>query len=261
VATYGKHYLESYTGTDEFRKIIEILKERRQLPSFASANQKLWEMPLRDKDGKEYVSSVYSLSPSNYAKMASILDIGRYLPNQQEPKRCVIASTPNHAAVVLWVSIRDFNILLGSDLENINNPDTGWIAIVNSNERPPGRAKCFKIPHHGSRNAHSQAIWENMIDKEHVSILTPWIKGNKILPSRKDVNRICNLSNDSFSSAAIGSRRIKRDRPVEKTLGESDVDIRIANPYFGQVRERVDIKCNGEVELFFDAIPLRGMYN
>lgn len=254
---YSKHYLDFSTGIDEFRRIIDILSARNISPVFALANRILWKTTLNN--GKEHACSIQCLSPSDHAILASHLKIARLLPITGEPKRCVMALTPNQAAVVLWISISNFNILLGSDLENSDNPDDGWTAIVNSAQRPNGIAECFKIPHHGSNSAHDQKVWDKMMDREHVSILAPFVRGRTILPDRDDVRRICGISRDSYATASIRNRRIKRDRTVEKTI--KDIDIRVANPTFGQVRVRINEDGAPRINLFLDAKPLRDIYN
>jgi hypothetical protein len=54
-------------------------------------------------------------------------------------------------------SIGDIALLLGADLEETGEEDTGWSVIVASTERPHGKASIFKIPHHGSETAHHDA--------------------------------------------------------------------------------------------------------
>jgi hypothetical protein len=78
-------------------------------------------------------------------------------------------------------------LLLGADLEEDGDSDLGWSAIVSMNERPQGKAQIFKIPHHGSKNGHYRPVWDLMLVKNPISILTPWSKGSG-LPAPTDIN-------------------------------------------------------------------------
>ncbi len=260
VQTYENNIMAKDTGVDEFKKIIKELLRREMLPVYATANTSLWKRKIRDENGNEKECCIYSLSPSNYAITAAMIDIQRNHIIKKDAKRRVIATSPNHAAVVLWVSIGDFNMLLGSDIENTGNTNSGWSVIVNSTLRPQGKAKYFKIPHHGSQNAHSLEVWQDMIDTDHVSVLTPFQKADKLLPTRSDVDRICSLSDKSFSTSFLKQKKVKRDKYVEKMIQETVKNIRLANPSFGQVRKRVSEK-GSSIDLFLDATPLKQIYN
>lgn len=264
VQTYENNIMAINTGIDEFKKIInELLCRYKEQPIFAAANRPLWRKIIKDCDGNERECCIYSLSPSDYAITAAMIDIQRNQIIKKVAKNRVMATSPNHAAVVLWVSIGDFNLLLGSDLENTNNPDSGWSAITNSSLRPQGKAKYFKIPHHGSQSAHSLEVWQHMIDKDHISVLSPFQKAGTLLPTKSDVERICSFSNRSFSTASLPPKRKigKRDKSVEKTIRETVKSIRLANPLFGQVRERINKEGSRVVELFSDAVSLKQIYN
>ncbi|GBD96556.1 hypothetical protein BMS3Abin06_01442 [bacterium BMS3Abin06] len=258
VQTYENNIMAKDTGIDEFKTIVNELLHRKKKPVFAMANTPLWRKEIKDNNGNEKECCIYSLSPSNHAITAAMIDIQRNQATKKDAKKRVIATSPNHAAVVLWISIGDFNILLGSDLENTRNTDSGWSAIVNSTLRPQGRAKYFKIPHHGSQNAHSLEVWQHMMDTDHVSILTPFHK--LLLPTRSDVDRICSLSERSFSTSSLKQKKVKRDKSVEKMIKDTVKNIRLANPSFGQVRQRVS--SNGSsIDLFLDATSLKQIYD
>lgn len=261
---YSSRSMMESSGVDEFSKVLRILKERRRLSksryinlTLAVQNRLLWKGalggPMDQRD-----CSIYSLSPSDAAVQAAKMDFLRLLPPDKEPKKRLISATPNRSAVTIWVTVGSFNILLGSDLEEDGDPRTGWSVIVNSKVRPAGRASFFKIPHHGSKNAHHPRVWTEILQEKPIVVLTPYELGNTELPTRDDVVRICTLTDKAYLTAMPGRRRItRRDRTVERTIRETVLNIRQVNSSIGQVRLRVNQSNQLNVELFGDALPLK----
>jgi hypothetical protein len=94
--------------------------------------------------------------------------------------------------------------------------------IINSPLRPAGKASLFKIPHHGSENAHTSGVWSEMLLQNPYAVLTPYENGDTKLPTKKDVERVCSYTTNAYSTAIIGRKRtVKRDRTVEKTIREA----------------------------------------
>lgn len=260
VRVYSSRALMESSGVDEFGEILETLQERAKLlgtrytpPIFAVANRPLWQ------DSK---CSIHALSPSDASILAAQLNFTRLFPSIGEPKRRLIAITPNRTSIVLWVKIDDFIILLGSDLEETGDPQIGWSVIVDSALRPQGKASFFKIPHHGSENAHHSGVWTQMIQSGAFAALTPYENGSTKLPTKSDVNRICLLTGNAYSTAVLGEKRvINRDRTVEKTIRETVRSIRQLNTSIGHVRLRVKSSDHWEVDLFGDALALCNNYS
>ena len=243
--------MKNTTGIQELTDIINILKERRQKPEFAFHNQKLWSTVNNEDVNDSHVCEVHSLSPSSASLLAAHLDFD--FPGKLETQKRVLATSPNKNAVVIWVSIGKFNILLGSDLEESGVIDRGWSAIVNSDEKPKGKASFYKIPHHGSKNAHHQEVWDTMLNGNPIAVLTPF---NKRVPSQNDIQRLCSLSRDVFSTALLKSNtRIKRDTAVEKQIKQT-VNRITCNTSIGQVRLRILKTGETNITLFGDAFQL-----
>ncbi len=136
LAIYENRVFMENSGVNEFQEVLKVLSERARLfgnrympPTFAVANRLLWKGSLNNA-GLRYNCSIYSLSPSDASVLAAKLDYQDLLPREKEPKRRLIAATPNHTAIVIWVNIEDFNILLGSDLEETGDPQKGWSVII-----------------------------------------------------------------------------------------------------------------------------------
>jgi len=260
VRAYGTRAMMESTGTDEFNIVLDALRERAAVsglrympPRFARANLLLWQ----NTD-----CTIHALSPSDASILAAQLDLARLFPAEKEAKRRLLATDPNKTAVVLWIRIGDFVILLGSDLDETTDDQRGWSVIINSSLRPSGKASLFKIPHHGSDNAHTSGVWSELLLENPFAALTPYEKGDMKLPTRKDVERICSHTTNAYSTAVVGRKRIvKRDRTVEKTIRETVLDIKQLHTSIGHVRFRANVPNDWSVELFGDALPLKGLYS
>ena len=129
-----------------------------------------------------------------------------------------------------------FPILLGADLKENGDPELGWSAVVKLAQRP--KADIFKVPHHGSQNAHCRAVWDEMLGPNPIAIVTPWSK-NQGLPTATDVARLASQTHCGFiTSLKRGS--IDRARPyaVTKQIRETVGRIRSSEVATGFVRVR-----------------------
>ena len=115
-------------------------------------------------------------------------------------------------------------MLLGSDLER-----HGWMEILQSEARPPGKASAFKIPHHGSGNAHAPMVWQQMLDPSPFAVLATWQRGSSALPRRRDVERILSNTANTWSRARAGSvtaRAWPQSGMVVRTIREAGIKLR-----------------------------------
>lgn len=259
---YDVGAMQESSGISEFRRIVEIMNQRRNQkkdafrpPKFATADKCLWRHPL----SSERECAVYSLSPSDDLILAAKREIANLLPRAKEPKRWLPVLTPNNSAVVLWIDIGDFSILLGSDLEK-----RGWSVIVSSKTRPHslsgGKASFYKIPHHGSVNAHHPEVWSQMLNPHPICVLTPYDRSTK-LPTKKDTQRICSLTDNAYSTAIFRMKRRKRSRTVDKSIKETVKSIKQIHSSVGHVRLRTKCVNDLRVELFGDALELKELYS
>ncbi|HPW35577.1 MAG: Metallo-beta-lactamase superfamily protein [Deltaproteobacteria bacterium ADurb.Bin135] len=251
---YKDRTLLGSSGIDEFSEVFLALQERAEEwknPTLAVADRILW----KSSDSK---SSIYALSPSDAAIIASEIEFEQFIPSAKQPKKRLLPANLNHTAVVLLAMVQDFSILLGSDLQEVGNPVMGWSVIVDSQLRPQEKASFFKIPHHGSENAHHGRVWEEMLMHQPIAALTPFENGGTCLPTKKDIERICLHTNIAYSTAPVGIKhKVKRDRTVEKTILETARNIRKINVSLGQVRLRMKIGQSPKVDIFGDALSLQ----
>ena len=239
------------SGVREMYRVFSELRERSGAATFAQANQR-----ILSRRGCE----VWSLSPDDAVYQSFIQSIGELVPGEGEAKHRVPAGTSNRLSVVLWIGLGDIVTLLGADLEK-----PGWVKILQSRERPMKKASVFKIPHHGSRNAHVPAVWKDMLDPEPVAVLTPWRRGKGSLPTEADVARILSHASNAYASTDHKSNKSsgrKRISAVERTIRESGISLRHSPLTNGavQLRRTLDGKSEWRIEAFGTACHLRDFF-
>ena len=230
--------IKSTTGIQELYNIITFLKSVNKKPKFASADRILWE---RKNTINSYSCEIRALSPSDAAILLSNLDIAKLIPQLKTEKRRLPSLTPNHASVVLWIRINDNIILLGSDMENTKEKDTGWNAILSSNACPSAKAKVFKIPYHGSSNADNPEVWKRMLDSEPFAVLAPYKNGSITLPKKCDIQRICERTTNSYITALLKDKKVKTEYKIDKLMEGYTKNRRLVHSNFGYIQLQRDI--------------------
>ena len=243
----GNHFSASGSGLRELYQVFSKLRERRQLPIHALANRLLFRFPH---------CKVWSLSPSDRVFQKFLRTVGKLVPSIGGNKIRLSSLSPNETSVVLWLEDRRCAILLGADLER-----RGWVAIVEDARRGAGRASVFKVPHHGSENADESTVWDRMLKDEPVAILSPWRRGGKVRPTKRDGQRILQSTPNAWITNGDLPRQPNAkhgNRAVEKTLRESGVRIRQLAPDSDFVRLRHSVDANGQwtVDTFGNACHL-----
>ena len=157
VVALGTKTAPQSSATTEYDGIIRVLEERRRRgesrdavgPVPAIANKKLLALTSAERSvGAE----AFALSPADGVfnlALAELRNARSAIERRHRPSR----QGPNQLSVVLWLKVGVLHVLLGADLEHVSGATEGWKAIVDSGERPGGRAGFYKVPHHGSENA------------------------------------------------------------------------------------------------------------
>ncbi len=261
ISALGTRPMMTSSGVNEFQKTITILQERLNFgrPESRGPQWAFENCVLLRRDGSEIPYEIHSLSPSSAAVTLANVEIGSLLPTFKKRKKRVVAQRPNRVAVVLWISIGEVKLLLGSDLEETSDHGTGWSVIVDSTARPPGKASVFKVPHHGSETAHQPGVWSEMVEDAPFAVLTPFNQGNIHLPTKSDAERICNLTSNAYSTARLRQRSKRRAGIVEKMIKETVRRIQVVSGPTGHVRLRrkaLGLDNEWGVELFGEALDL-----
>lgn len=224
------------SGINEIKQTFQILRSRCPTKK-ALANRIVLNLPA---EGTADSCVVTTLSPSDKEYDLFLRGIADLIPQVRQTKMRAPYLRPNHAAVALWIETGAVKILLGSDLEEKGEPLTGWSAIVQSAERPQGRASIYKVPHHGSSTGHHDQVWSDMMVQPSIAVLSPFYHAGKKLPTDKDVARIVTLAPESYITTRDPAPRSKRRRPspVERTIRETVGKIRAVQPPMGWVSLR-----------------------
>ena len=248
-ALEGRHLSSAGSGIREIHGVFSRLGQRtpRQTPKLALGNRRIF-----DQGGCE----IWTLSPNDRDYAAFLKTIGSLIPSGGQSKGRVPDPSPNEVAVVLWVRIENIVVLLGSDLEK-----PGWVEILQSAERPTSKASVFKVPHHGSNNAHDPAVWTRMLEPNPYAVLTPWRRGGRALPTQRDVKRILSCTPNAYATAkeslpAKATRR--RPKMVDRTMGESGTKLRWLMMSSDAIRLRrpLDARTGWKVQKFGSACRL-----
>jgi len=197
---YAKLYQKPQTrlptgGTTEIYNVFKLIRERSQPIHRILPNQLIL---------KNNYCSLFTLSPTSQ-RFEEFLQMFSELAQKDDYVRAPQIK-PNSLSVSLWASFDSHGALFGGDVEEQNNK--GWHQILHEQTCIDGSASLFKIPHHGSNNAHKEEVWSNICSSNVTSILSPFSQGKKKLPSPKDVDRICKKSYQSFATSSP-SRKTK----------------------------------------------------
>ena len=244
-ALEGRHVAAFGSGVREIHGTFSRLREAGSTPTWAVANRRLFcRGPCE----------IWSLAPADEAFVGFLRELGRLVPEAGQAETRIRSLSPNGVAVVLWITVGDIVVLLGSDLER-----GGWSTLVQDVARPVGRASVFKVPHHGSGSAHEPDVWEHMLDPEPFAVITPWKRGGRVVPNRLDKQRILAQTGNAYVSAAVDSTApVRRDTMVERMVRQSGVRLRRApTPDGVRLRRRIGSGASWEVERFGSACHLR----
>lgn len=250
------------SGTEAFGRVLEILRDRKSSkvrydsPKWAAAERILSRGSFHLAEST-FQYELIALSPADATVLKSRLAVVEDLSRAVKDRRRVAFPGPNHASIVMWLSVGHHSMLFGSDLENTANSNEGWQAIVECcPHEGHGAADFFKIPHHGSRNAHHDEVWQQLLKPTPFAVLTPWMLGRNSLPTPEDVKRITSLTPHCFLTVPSSLRRTKlRDPAVRKTFNAATKSSRSLDRW-GHVRLRrplQDALTTWTVDLLGDA--------
>ncbi len=154
------------------------------------------------------------------------------------------------------IELEDVAVLLGSDLEK-----RGWTAVLENVALRDGKASVFKVPHHGSEDAHEPGVWKQMLELDPLAVLTPWRRGNRTLPIQRDVKRILSHTPNAYATARVGSSTrapVSRASMVRRTIRESGIRLRrlVMSPGFVRLRYPLASGAPWKIETFGSACRL-----
>lgn len=216
-------------STHEIAKIMKAVGERHV--KFAIENTALYR-----RNGVE----VNALSPSSAAVAQSRISFEKgFVEAGVGFRKLANKLHPNLCAIALHVCNGTDTILLGSDLEVSSDPGLGWDAVLRNLNKPSTVAALFKVPHHGSKTGHSDAVVSTMLKSMPVSILTTFDSSS--LPREEDIERICKYSSRLYHTTQPKSsaRLPRRERAVEECLAAVTKSRRAIEGRIGHIQVRM----------------------
>jgi hypothetical protein len=239
--------------TTDLARVFEILQQRDQQPKYVGPDRTLL-------DQNAPTIALFSLSPSDARITQFLLLIGQHRVAKGQPRRPVRDLHPNLVSVVLRVVFDNDAALLGADLQE--NPHQGWSEIIDNSQVLKGpRSSLFKIPHHGSENAHHDGQWSKLLCDAPTVVLTPYNLGGRTLPKQSDVDRILKQTDKAYSAARISSIASRKlDPGVARSLAEANIRLRTSEIKMGHVqfrRKRSPAAGDWSVEMYGNAVHLR----
>lgn len=223
----------SNTSTAEFNRCLEILLKSGRIQKFAASDKMLYS------DLKEgFECRLYSLSPSDKSTSLFDQEVSTLIDKFGSTHKRIPRQTANDRSVVILINVNDQVIILGADLEVVQDDNLGWLDIINNSSviKLNDKASYFKVPHHGSENGYHDSIWSVLIKDKPIGTLTPWNRNTK-LPQPDMVERYKSLTNELYitSPLIVSNKAKKRDHKTEKTIKEFNNSVRELKFQFGVI--------------------------
>lgn len=239
------NYHATNISTEEFNKCVELLEKRDKIFIDASIDRNIYSTFIQGE-----AIEIHTLSPSDYSAqlfdkhlsylMKEFVDTNKEIPEE------IPEVNPNHRSVVLLLKLGRHNMILGADLELVENDDRlGWKNILNHSQTLKSIDKpiYIKIPHHGSENGFVSELWDNILVEGVTSGLTPWKLGKKELPKEEMINKYKSYTDELFitSSPNQSNKPKNREREIEKDINRLVNKISELRFRYGIIEARIDI--------------------
>ena len=230
---YDKNPLGVSTGLEEIDRALRCARTRGRQPVLAFANKRLLEA---QRAGQQW-AEVVALSPSDATVLEGHLNIGKLLQEVAKHRGRVTSANRNDRSIVLWIRLGNAIVLLGSDLEEAGDRDSGWSAITFSNIKK-AKATAFKVPHHGPNSSHLDEVSTELLEPNPPSVVTPWKVAARSLPTRQDVERLQGLTDQLYVTTIPQNKRRPRSVEVDQMVRLTALDMGQVFLTTGQVRLR-----------------------
>jgi hypothetical protein len=255
----GTSNLPFGSGVDELTGVLNELRRRAvgskfPVPMLAGAGKVLWE-----RKNQFVAGELRALSPSDASSFVTqVRALMKSHPREGRPRVRIPNPDANANSVVVSLSVENCTALLGGDMETHSDRAIGWYAIV---DRHSGSSQnqIFKIPHHGSKNAHEPEVWAKMLIPNPIAVIAPVLTGTTRLPSEDDCRRIIAMTDKAYLTAPPRSRKFTHsEKTVDKMIHEVARRITAIPGRFGMVRLRKKSRSaeDWKTELFGDAVQL-----
>jgi hypothetical protein len=219
-------------GGTEIIKCIRLMKNRKApiKPVVQDRLIALWEGDSFSH-GKRIELLALSPSDTQYADallaVAGFKDVSSQKGALAVAKKRIPSENKNNLSIAVLLTIGESSLLLGADVEEMNHDLYGWTNIVANRRGRKPAPFFFKVAHHGSKGAHLDELWSDILTENPVSIVTPWCLGGKILPTGPDKERLKRNSGQAYiTSTELISLKKRYDRSVLKDIDRSGIKLK-----------------------------------
>lgn len=232
------------SGTDELGKILGAAEpaiaarpSKMKSPMWAGENRHLLTLPAVP-GVRSHPVKIVALSPSDRTKMLALQEFANLTPSVGTSVRRLGRGGENHASVAIWIDTGNEYLILGADLEHVDDHQRGWRAVLNSHDshRTNQRASFIKVPHHGSITGDAPEVWARMLVTNPVAVVTGYTPSR--LPKPSDLKRLAQRTDRLFHTTIASTRTPARDPSVEKMMKMFSKDRKALIGRAGQVRMR-----------------------
>lgn len=243
VAERNKLVAATSTAT-EFANILDLLASGQG--KFAAPDMFASDGSMLYQGGYKNAVSVQALSPS----AATIAETSANTASElctQYPTRQFRRLSPNHLSVAIQVATGAMDLLLKADLEDTEESQFGWKAVLRSPFRPQRKSSIVKVGHHGSLNADNNQVWTDMLIATPLSVVTPYSRLKAPLPTDADLARIKARTEECFVTTWPPSSRPIRRPKIDRFLAAATNSRRSLSRRPGFVRIRFDLNLAAAV--------------
>ncbi|MYB34106.1 MAG: hypothetical protein F4X92_03055 [Gammaproteobacteria bacterium] len=160
-------------GGTELLECLKILKASKRAIKPLVEDTLIFDFDRGDLDHCLRVE-MRALSPSGKQFEDFIRRIGNFPEtSEKQPKGRISDPSRNHLSVAMLLTVGDQGVLFGADLEQVADVKKGWNAVVDNRRGRGPRSHVFKVPHHGSHDAHNDEVWKEMVTEQPWAVVTP----------------------------------------------------------------------------------------
>ena len=243
---YSKYKDEvTIVSTEEINRCLNIIDSEQRGCILALQDKSIF---FSSNESKKYKCSICALSPSDEVLKDYGIELTKMMEDISSGKK-IIDQSPNEKSVVLLISVNNYSVLLGGDLEVSPNDKKGWICIVDNStsikEKP--KASLFKIPHHGSRTGYHERIFKELLSENCIAEMTSCHIGN--LPREEMIRTFFIHTNDVYiTSLPKGLRAKPKKRPsnIELSIKKFNPTIKELPYSYGIISAYIDYKKNND---------------
>lgn len=227
-----------FSPAKAFQKLADYIRKSNRRLKQTKQDMVLYHGKIADKN-----VMLTALSPNdatiNYFQQTQLKALKNITAGIEQS---ITKPEPNLQSIVSLVSIEDFGVLLGADLEVTKDVELGWEGVLQG-KMLSRKANIFKVPHHGSENGFNKQIWDKLLKPNPNLAITPIRTGKTILPTSPMVNKLLNYAPNSYITANPYADEVaKHNHTIRKAIKSTGLKIKKLSYELGHIRFRKDLR-------------------